>query len=256
MRESKFSIDKIEVRYYSGIGSTAEFNQDNYYINGTMKINLTDYGEGIKEINLYEPGLIAVFDGMGGEKYGDIASLTAATCMDNFIYDTLDINRALEIYYDDFKREMESIIPGEISGTTCAALLIKEGIAYPFWAGDSRIYLFRRGVLTQITKDHTVAQEAIDEGMIDDEEKAKKTKAWNVLTRFMGGGGVPFQLADKIKLEKSDKILICSDGISDMYSLRELSAIMKRDSEMIINTFKYECENNVSDNSSAIILDI
>ena len=47
MRESKFSIDKIEVRYYSGIGSTAEFNQDNYYINGTMKINLTDYGEGI-----------------------------------------------------------------------------------------------------------------------------------------------------------------------------------------------------------------
>ncbi len=79
MRESKFSIDKIKVRYYSGIGSTAEFNQDNYYINGTMKINLTDYGEGIKEINLYEPGLIAVFDGMGGEKYGDIASLTAAT---------------------------------------------------------------------------------------------------------------------------------------------------------------------------------
>jgi protein phosphatase len=81
-------------------------------------------------------------------------------------------------------------------------------------AGDSRAYLVRDGVLTQITKDHTVAQRMVDAGMLN-EENARSHPHASVLTRALGQQlGTTAETYPAILLQPGDGLLLCSDGLS------------------------------------------
>jgi protein phosphatase len=94
-------------------------------------------------------------------------------------------------------------------------------------AGDSRAYLHRDGKLRRLTKDHTMAQLLIDAGMAEpDSDMAKKTK--RVLTNAIGAGDLSVEV-DFVQetLADGDRLLLCSDGLTDMVDEAEILRILE-----------------------------
>ncbi len=82
--------------------------------------------------------------------------------------------------------------------------------------GDSRAYLFRNGQLQQLTRDHTVAQALADAGSIQQEDVRKHVKR-NTLTNYLGGHSGKVKADVRwLRLEDGDRVLLCTDGLSDM----------------------------------------
>jgi serine/threonine protein phosphatase PrpC len=96
-------------------------------------------------------------------------------------------------------------------GSTVAALLAVGAYCVSLWAGDSRIYCLRDGVLTRVTRDHTEVQELLDGGVLD-EEAAAQHSAGNVITRAVGGSEALYLDLELRELRHGDRYLICTDG--------------------------------------------
>ena len=93
-------------------------------------------------------------------------------------------------------------------------------------AGDSRAYLFRDGRLRQLTRDHTLAQRLVDTGEIPEEALAKH-KLRHVLTNVLGGHeGLVVTELQKFQLADRDRLLLCSDGLTDMLDDTTIAAVL------------------------------
>jgi serine/threonine protein phosphatase PrpC len=101
-------------------------------------------------------------------------------------------------------------------GATAVVFSIMDtlGIGRFDWAGDSRAYLWRDGVLRRLTRDHTFVQELVDVGAISDEEALQHPNR-NVVTRAIGVGSLPQVHIDTVseQLISGDRLLICTDGL-------------------------------------------
>ena len=97
--------------------------------------------------------------------------------------------------------------------------------------GDSRLYVIKNGKLTQITEDHSVVEEMIKSGIIKKEE-ARFNPHKNKVTRALGAE--PDIEVDffEVKLEKGDRVFLCSDGVSNMMDERILEEITSADKEL------------------------
>lgn len=93
--------------------------------------------------------------------------------------------------------------------------------------GDSRAYLFREGELRQLTHDHTVAQKLADQGEIPQEAVAHH-RLRHILTNVLGGhdGPVVTEL-EQIQLVDRDRLMVCSDGLTDMVSDEDIAAVLR-----------------------------
>jgi protein phosphatase len=103
------------------------------------------------------------------------------------------------------------------SGSRCICL----------WAGDSRIYLYRAGVLQQLTRDHSHVEELVSRGLLSPAE-ASRHPGHNLITRAVG-------VADALALEESDTevsagdmFLLCSDGLSNEVSAQQIATVLAR----------------------------
>ncbi|MDP2168899.1 MAG: serine/threonine-protein phosphatase [Rhodocyclaceae bacterium] len=97
--------------------------------------------------------------------------------------------------------------------TTCVICIVQDGIAIWAHAGDSRLYLMRRGRLLTRTRDHSRVQALIDDGLLAEDE-ARFHPARNILTGCLGGDQTPrFDLSRKTPLKSGDVVLLCSDGV-------------------------------------------
>ncbi len=202
----------MEVVGLSDLGLKRRKNEDAYLINESW-------------------GLYVICDGMGGHRGGDVASqLAIKTINDCFEKDLLEKNISL---LNHSIQQANNIIweQGNINpewhemGTTVTAALInglKLEIAH---VGDSGCYLFRAAEINRITRDHTLAQEMVDQGII--KIKEKRLSSYNhILTRALG---VERQvLVDNYELElwEGDLLLLCSDGLSDMLEENEILNIV------------------------------
>ena len=104
--------------------------------------------------------------------------------------------------------------------------VLTHGLHYTcLWAGDSRCYLLRDGVMTQITHDHSEVQELIDAGALSPEEAERYPRA-NVITRALGVA--PRVQLDRVagRLQPGDRFLLCTDGLSRMVSDPEIAALL------------------------------
>lgn len=179
-------------------------------------------------------GVWAVCDGVGGHGHGDVASqmvVDALQCVkpqDN-PYALLEAvtaaaqgaNAALR----RFSTDQSAIRP---IGTTLVTLLIQDNHFACLWAGDSRVYRLRDGSLEQVTRDHSMAQELVDAGLVSPEQ-ARTHPQSNVITRALG--------MEKLTLERrhgplhaNDTFLLCSDGLTGVLSDDDLSAHMRNPS--------------------------
>jgi serine/threonine protein phosphatase PrpC len=205
-----------------------------------------------------EMGLWVVADGMGGHANGRwasgvivdaIAPLTPLGDLDADIRRVADaIHAANATIYD------RSIVDGASMGSTVAALLVQEGFFAVLWAGDSRVYLYRDGVLHQLSRDHTQVQEMVDVGLLTPEE-AKTHPMSHVLARAVG---VQASLELDVivdEAEVGDSFLVCSDGlIAGRVSAEEISAAMAGGQPQVISSSLVELclERGAPDNVTAI----
>ncbi len=183
--------------------------------------------------------LICVADGLGGEVSGEVASATAvkallefASEMSNWVMqptDSLefDIRKRVALYSQAIKRDLRDKASenAELEGmaTTLTAAYIYGDFAVVVNVGDSRSYLVGSAGLWQITRDHTVAQDLLDAGV-----PAESTLAYgNVLTRCFGTDGDPVPIdVFHVKLNEDDRILLCSDGLSDLVNDADIAAVI------------------------------
>lgn len=166
--------------------------------------------------------LVIVADGMGGHVAGEVASriaINAAASTDVAVSDRVAAaNRAIR---EEVARE-----PGlEGMGTTMTLLEIEDGVATIGHVGDSRAYLFRDGELSQITEDHTVAAEYVAQGKLSPEEAATHPQR-HMLLRTLGLTRFVNVDESKIDLAAGDRILLCSDGLTEMVSDSQIAEIL------------------------------
>ncbi len=186
---------------------------------------------------LVAPGLYAVADGMGGHAAGEVASSTAIAALqaafeasDEHSLETLEsaakaANRAVW--------EQARANRGMLGmGTTLVALAVVErhdgtsGLAVAH-IGDSRLYLLRDGALHQLTVDHSLVQELVDDGQISPAQAAVHPQR-HVLTRALGVE--PSVTVDVLDLqpESGDRYLLCSDGLPREASDDQITAVLNR----------------------------
>jgi serine/threonine protein phosphatase PrpC len=175
---------------------------------------------------IVEPPLYAIADGMGGANAGEVASQLALETIG-------DMQRAGETTLDDEVREANRVVfarSGEDTkfagmGTTVTAALASADALHLVHVGDSRAYLMRAGSLRQLTRDHTLVDRMVQAGEISRDE-ADVHPHRNVLIRALGTEPkVDVESLDLGVLE-GDQILICSDGLTDMVTESQITAIL------------------------------
>ena len=202
-----------------GPGKVRAQNQDNFYLNGIYRESVYDVG--ISNFNSIVSGsaLYAVADGMGGEKHGELASLYAVQLLD--AVDPIIGNPMLYNYLMNRNSDICDLIleqKGARSGTTFVGLSLSDNRADVINIGDSRAYLFRKGQMKQISKDHTSIRQMVDLGIITP-EAARKHPDRHRLTQHLG------IFPDEMIIEPytvrglimpGDIFLLCSDGLYEM----------------------------------------
>lgn len=177
-----------------------------------------------------EIGLWAVADGMGGHQAGDLASRLIVEALEDIAgsapaYARRDaVRRRLEAVNAELIARAAAMPRGTVIGSTVAVLIAHEDHYACVWAGDSRVYLLRGGVLTRVTRDHSLVQELIDGGSLSEDE-ARARRISNVITRAVGAGQVLDLDETHGDIAPGDVFLICSDGLSGLVRDEELGQI-------------------------------
>ncbi len=180
--------------------------------------------------------MLIVADGMGGHNAGDLASRYTVESMVDYIEKSEErrpipllseaIHHANELVMEKAKtdRALEGM------GTTVVAATLQEDYLYVANVGDSRLYLIDDEI-EQITRDHSLVEEMIRVGELQRKD-AKSHPDRNIITRAIGVR-VPVKIDFfDVKLEKGDKILLCSDGLTNMVEDEDILRIVKKSSSL------------------------
>jgi protein phosphatase len=184
-----------------------------------------------------DKGMLAVVaDGMGGLANGKISSNTVVSSMlERFVEQTGTLTIPEQLlsmvnWANDRVYESANQGSGARSGSTVAAVIIKNGSLYWISAGDSRIYLYRNGKLAQATQDHVYGNELFADalqGRITLEE-AKMHREKKSLISYIGTAKVEHvdRNAASFRLYPGDRILLCSDGIYGALAESEIAGAL------------------------------
>jgi serine/threonine protein phosphatase Stp1 len=192
-----FSPFRIESAALTHVGRVRKQNQDSFCIRE-------------------RDGLWAVADGMGGHEGGEWASARLVEELDR-----IEIPAALEAAgeraAEAIRAANDAIVAeaegrGSQMGTTLVAMLVRGGRYLLLWVGDSRAYLLRDGVFTQLSRDHTQVQEMVDRGLMAPDQAAGHPMG-HILSRAVGvRGALDIDRAEG-EVRPGDVFLLCSDGL-------------------------------------------
>jgi len=179
--------------------------------------------------------VVAVCDGMGGQAAGDVASQLAC----NIIRDILE-NNTFADPLEAITRSMLAANQGilhrtaqepelEGMGATCVMLIIKDGVVYYGWVGDSRIYYISNHTIRQISRDQSYVQSLVDSGQITQAEAAHHPQK-NEITNALGLQGMtpPMLCQMPITPEPGSVFLLCSDGLSGMVDNAQIERVVSK----------------------------
>ena len=205
-------------------GKIRKNNEDNFFFDGRC---LEADNSGLKHPvtmtkTLRRELCVAIFDGMGGENFGEVASFAAADCMqyttrklkDYFIPERKFLN-SLCMKINDAVVAKQQELCTERMGSTMVALYFSYGYVYVCNLGDSRAYRLRDGEFLQLSVDHL--------------EKREQTRKKAPLTQHLGISPENFLIEPYIakgELKRGDQYLLCSDGLTDMLTNLEIDGIM------------------------------
>lgn len=246
-------------------GRVRSENEDNFVFKNFMKRTDND-PQHLMSKAVKEPMLCAVFDGMGGENGGrqasEICAKTAVKYYDFLLKNGGDVDESIHDYIsvcNNQIRQYHSQHKLKRGGSTFAMIYFQDGKAKFFSMGDSRIYLFHRGSLFRVSRDHTLAQKKYEANIFTKEEAESSTES-HVLTRFLGmdedSDEFMAESYDAIIPEKEDKLLICSDGLYDMCSDREILQILSAPNQpYTIQLVNKALKNGGEDNITCMVIE-
>ena len=186
-----------------------------------------------------EKGLVILADGMGGHNAGEVASELAVNSINEALEEVLspEIKDSGNMDFEEAVGEAVIYANDEINkhakehpectgmGTTIVMALFHNESVILANVGDSRIYRFRQGELKQVTTDHSLVQEMIDNGYMSEEEALNSSNR-NLITRALG-------IAEEVNVDvashdtqEDDIYLLCSDGLSDMITDEQIFSVL------------------------------
>lgn len=208
----------MDIKGFTDVGKRRENNQDNFCI------------KQVSENTCFA----IVCDGMGGQNGGQLASKIACDIIEEHL---LEIGEDLQLQKENIDESVEDIKSIMIRGmskaniavhdeslrddtykgmgTTAILVVVIDDLAYITHIGDSRVYVLNDKKLSQVTKDHSVVQELVDQGELTQEEALTHPNK-NMITRAVGVNLLVDIDYMKIPFEAGDKMLICSDGLTNM----------------------------------------
>ena len=176
--------------------------------------------------------LLLVADGMGGHAAGEVASQIAAdTIRQGFYFLDGAVPDILRTCFEDANTAIRHRVQSDPAcagmGTTCTVIAVQDGKAYLGHIGDSRAYLRRNGTMHQISPDHTMVAQLVRDGALTQEE-ADQHPDRHVLIKALGTKALidPFVWDEGLPLLEGDRILLCSDGLSDFVPGPEIEQIV------------------------------
>jgi type VI secretion system protein ImpM len=181
-----------------------------------------------------EIGLWAVADGMGGHSCGDVASkavieaLGTLSSTGNLESYTACTTECLRTVNANLLEMASSLSKGSIIGSTVVVMIAVGMRCAAIWAGDSRLYQYRNGMLTQLTNDHSLMTELSQQG-IAAQNTLDAEKASNIVTRALGAD--PDLCVDVVtfEAETGDLYVLCSDGLVKEVNDREIEALLRQE---------------------------
>lgn len=202
----------MDIAAISDIGLMRKKNEDNYHINS-------------------EQGVFVVCDGMGGHKGGEVASRIATDVIADYFQDSSVaepvkmLNESIMLANKLIWQKGQEHPQWYEMGTTVTAALLETDKLTVANVGDSSLYIIRNNNVRKITRDHTLAEQMVADGLLAYEEMHSSTYN-HVLTRALGVQ--EDVLIDNFieELLPGDYILICSDGLSDMVDETEILNIV------------------------------
>ena len=189
-------------------------------------------------------GLFVVADGLGGHAAGEVASQIVVETVGRFVGETLDKDRTWPVEYDptltydgnrlkvsfllsdqaiaeDIRRNPER----ETMGSTVVAGLFHGTRVTLAHVGDSRAYILGSEGIRQVTRDHSWVAEQVANGVLTPSE-ARVHPFRNVITQALGNGGDLDVEVQELELSASDRLLLCSDGLSGMIADKQIWEIV------------------------------
>jgi protein phosphatase len=194
------------------VGRVREGNEDAYLVDDAM-------------------GLVAVADGMGGHRAGEVASATALEALRSAITHGRPLRESME----DANEAVftKSLTDEELRGmgtTLTAATLVTGGTVLVGHVGDSRAYLLHDGELRQVTVDHSLVEELVREGRLTADEAAVHPQR-SIITRALGVDASVEVDVYPVELAPGDRLLLCSDGLTGMVQAETIAATLRREED-------------------------
>lgn len=208
----------MEIYGLTDIGQRRENNQDDFYI---------------KKID-DRVCFAIVCDGMGGQNGGQLASKIACETIVAHLLELGDELKTQKENPDESVEDIKSMMIRGMSkanmavheaslvddaykgmGTTAILVVVIDDLAYVTHIGDSRVYILNDKKLSQVTRDHSVVQELVDQGELTKEEALTHPNK-NMITRAVGVNLLVDIDYLKIPFEDGSKLLICTDGLTNM----------------------------------------
>ena len=204
--------------------------------------------------------LAVVADGMGGHNTGEVASQKAVSVVRDElsrskVYPPAAIARAVQAANGGIYLYASENAQHYGMGTTLTAVLLDDQVGLVAHVGDSRAYLVRGGVISQLTQDHSWVADRVRQGILSEEE-ARRHEWRNVITNALGS-------APEIKLdlshfgvEEGDKILLCSDGVTMLLGDETLADVVSKHppEEAVARLLALADERGSPDNVTAVVL--
>jgi serine/threonine protein phosphatase PrpC len=220
-----------------------------------------------------EQRLFVVADGMGGHAAGEVASRVAVEAINEFIcltggdreitwpfeiddsisFDGNRLKTAIRFANQKVLDAMRERADYEGMATTVVAALVEDGLVNVAHVGDSRVYLFRAGNLSQLTSDHSWVNEQIQNGVISPDQ-ARTHPLRNVVTRALGGRTDLQVDLQTLPVEPGDFIMLCTDGLTTMLADKDIAECLARclpdidraASELVAQANEHGGEDNIT----------
>lgn len=235
----------IEINYQSAscshVGLVREVNEDAF-------------------LELPSNGLWAVADGMGGHTAGDYVASLIVDSLRRFVpldslSDSIPVLHSILAEVNVTVREETRRRQARMMGSTVMVFATRRDHGVCLWAGDSRLYRLRDGVLGAVSRDHSYVQQLQDSGLIDESQARVHPRA-NLVTRAVGVEKTLVLAQIDLHICPGDTFLLCTDGLNKTMEETEISDILSHpDPEQIVRSLVHLGLNRgAPDNITAIVV--
>ena len=221
----------IELSNLTDVGCQRENNED-YYC----------YWEPESEQEFFQKGRLAIIaDGMGGNEAGEVASRLAVETVRDIYVNSPDgdpqsaLLAGFRAAHETIRQAARENPQLQGMGTTCTAVAVTGDRLHFVHVGDSRLYLFRNGLISALTKDQSYVDRLVESGIIT-QEQARDHPQRHILTSALGvSGELSVEVsAEPFALEPADVLLLCTDGLYSMLTDEELLQVLNAQAPALV----------------------